>query len=159
MQLTEHVKLIWTEWFWCDWYSVPQWSRNADPYRPDPLAQIIFQTTMKSFHTLCTHSGDAIAVVKRGLGLKMRGFDEESGWQIDKELTQAAGEADEQLRGNDLRLLAEGVVHAGVDLEYGVRAWCALERCYLPSACMCTESSRLCHRMRCESVAHIVVAC
>ena len=34
----------------------------------------------------------------------------------------------------ELRPSAESAVQAGVDLEYGVRAWCALERCYLPSA-------------------------
>ena len=144
-QLTEHLDSITDPLFWCDWYCVPQWSRNTDPYPPDPMAITIFLTTMKSFHRLCAYSQTALAVVKRGDGLKMRGFDKQRGWQIDQEMLADAEEADALIRqvrdtarakGSRLQLreVTAEAVGCGVDLEYGVRAWCALERCYLPAA-------------------------
>ena len=64
-QLIEHMPLIVTNHFWCDWYCVPQWSRSTMLQSPDPLAVMIFKTTMKSFHRLCTHASDGLPVVKR----------------------------------------------------------------------------------------------
>ena len=139
-QLSEHIDAIQTPWFWCDWYCVPQWSRNPDPYPVDPLAVTIFLTTMKSFHRLCAQSTSAFAVVKRVTGLKMRGFDTERGWSIDDDLLAYAAKAEELSvkakphgERNVLRCASE-MSTVGVDLEYGIRAWCALERCYLPAA-------------------------
>lgn len=140
-QLTEHLHAVTTEYFWLDWFCVPQWSRTDEWL--DPIAIMIFEVTMRSFQKLCVHSTTSLAVVKRCAGLKMRGFDTEKGWQIDDELAEHAQDADRQLEtqfgkkahdGQILRQLAEAVEAAGVDLEYGVRAWCALERCYLPAA-------------------------
>ena len=144
-QVTEHLNSLQDPYFWADWYCVPQWSRNADPYPADPVATTIFLMTMKSFHRLCAFSASALAVVKRGVGLKMRGFDMEAGWQIDDEMLSDAAEAETSIeQGREksaakstpllLKSLTEELACTGVDLEYGVRAWCALERCYLPAA-------------------------
>ena len=65
-QLSEHMHMIVTEHLWCDWYCVPQWSRSTKLNLPDPLAIMIFHTTMNSFHRLCTHAFDAIAAVSTG---------------------------------------------------------------------------------------------
>ena len=46
---------------------------------------------------------------------------------------QAAGEAKTYSSSDSLLKLAQPVATIGVDLEYGIRAWCALERCYLPN--------------------------
>ena len=133
-QLSEHMHMIVTEHLWCDWYCVPQWSRSTKLSLPDPLATMIFQTTMNSFHRLCTHASDTLAVVKRSTStLKMRGFDKTLGWQIDLELLSSAADADRQLKANELQPFAATASKVGIDLEYGVRAWCALERCYLPA--------------------------
>ena len=147
-QVTEHLHNLTDPYFWADWYCVPQWSRNTSPYPADPMATTIFLMTMKSFHQLCAFSTSALAVVKRGVGLKMRGFDMEAGWQIDDELLSDAAEAETSIKSTTqarekntekrtpllLMPLTEQLACTGVDLEYGVRAWCALERCYLPAA-------------------------
>ena len=44
-QITEHLDLIADPYFWCDWYSVPQWSRKALPHPQDPMSITIFQMT------------------------------------------------------------------------------------------------------------------
>ena len=69
----------------------------------------------------------------------------EAGWQIDDEMLSDAAEAETSIeQGREksaakstpllLKSLTEELACTGVDLEYGVRAWCALERCYLPAA-------------------------
>ena len=46
---------------------------------------------------------------------------------------QAAAQAKTYSSNDSLLKLAQPVATIGVDLEYGIRAWCALERCYLPN--------------------------
>ena len=75
----------------------------------------------------------------------MRGFDIKDGWQIDAEILKHAKDTEEYLtshrasrkrHGISLRLveLSKPLADADIDVEYAVRAWCALERCFLPSA-------------------------
>jgi len=62
-QLTEHLHAVTTEYFWLDWFCVPQWSRTDEWL--DPIAIMIFEVTMRSFQKLCVHSTTSLAVVKR----------------------------------------------------------------------------------------------
>ena len=79
---------------------------------------MIFQTTMNSFHKLCTHASDSLAVVKRSTPtLKMRGFDEKVGWQIDDDLLSTAAEADLQLKVDELAPLAKKTSEVGIDVK------------------------------------------
>ena len=49
-----------------DWWSMPQWSRNADwPGGPDPFSEAIFQANMQSFHKQCFLATSALCLLKR----------------------------------------------------------------------------------------------
>lgn len=92
-----------------------------------------FKLTMVSFHKLCFCSSTAILVFKRAdKGLTTRGWDAEMGRDFGRQLMEAvepmgAGPMRESLVG-----LVGEIESIGLDLEYAIRAWCVLERCYLP---------------------------
>ena len=127
---------------------MPQWSRNCEP--PDPLSTNIFLSTMRSFHKLCFCSGAALLIFKRGGGvrdiaepgslipsssLSLRGFDAERGRNFSAELRQLLAEATSSLSARaaeSLQVAIKAVDEVGIDLEYAIRAWCVLERCYIP---------------------------
>ena len=147
------TSLITRLWFrarrWLDWYSVPQWSRACEP--PDPLAIQIFGSTMKSFHKLCFCSDSAFIIFKRGGGLtthiadpgsripggsvSLRPHDPEKGQDFVAELRLLLDEAAEIVDEASVATLSASITalqEVGIDLEYAIRAWCVLERCYLP---------------------------
>lgn len=135
-QIIEHIDLVETPKLWCDWWCVPQWSRRNDHIcGPDEKAQIIFQTTMATFHQLCFLATSSLCIVKRtvqcglwfgscNLGDMLRTHAD----RVDRALEAVGAE------GSQLHALINVAEYESVDLEYAARAWCALERCYLPVA-------------------------
>lgn len=114
-QITENLGTIETDWMRVDWWC-----------------------TMASFQKLCAHSHSAIAVVKHPpTGLTMRGYDKEKGSDIGAEITACTQKVVKDMSkkaGAILTKLSEEICGAGLDFEYSIRAWCCLERCYLPAA-------------------------
>mmetsp|Transcript_35040 Transcript_35040/g.73677 ORF Transcript_35040/g.73677 Transcript_35040/m.73677 type:complete len:748 (-) Transcript_35040:2-2245(-) len=134
-KITGHVSLINTPYVWLDWWCVPQWSRLPDAAGgPDSRANLIFASTMASFHKLCFAAAAAMCIVKRTEGPKLL-FG--AGDDLGAALRADAVAAERALRSVSappagLEAVVDHIEACGVDLEYAVRAWCALERCYLP---------------------------
>ena len=105
---------------------------------------------MKSFHKLCFCSNDAFLIFKRGGGLRdiappgsripggsvtLRPFDEERGQDFVADLRRLQIKAGLELDAASVATLGQSITaieEVGIDLEYSIRAWCVLERCYLP---------------------------
>jgi hypothetical protein len=94
---------------------------------------MIFEVVMRSFPVLCFQAISSLVVLKR----KPRGLlfaDEDLGASLRELVTTV--ERTLVLMGKvapeSLSTLVASMEEIGLDLEYAVRAWCALERCYMP---------------------------
>ena len=70
LQITEGLACVSTPFMWLDWYCAPQWSREgADAFatgKPQhELTMRLFKATLRSFHKLCFHASDALALLRR----------------------------------------------------------------------------------------------
>jgi hypothetical protein len=91
-----------------------------------------FRLTMVSFHKLCFCSSSAMLVFKRAdSGLTTRGWDAENGRDFGRQLREAIAPIGAE-EGEALLAMVSEIEAIGIDLEYAIRAWCVLERCYLP---------------------------
>lgn len=133
-KICEHIEAIETPWVWCDWWCVPQWSRGDGWVGgPDLLSLSIFKATMASFHQICYLASDAFCLCKR---LQHHGLyfgEHDLGARLRRLVSNVdAALAVVHTKGSRLPTLLDEVELCSIDLEYAVRAWCALERCYLP---------------------------
>jgi len=129
-QLTEHLDRVSTRFLWLDWFCVPQWSRDWSA-----VSQSIFAQTMVSFHSLCFNAADALVVLKRrDSGITMAEEDLGAVLVLEAEAAQQTFEAAGlKTTHAPLPSITSRICEVGLDLEYAIRAWCALEKTYLPN--------------------------
>ena len=161
---TENLDGVTTPWIWVDWYCVPQWSRQTTPpdsiaVRIFSVTMANFHNICQgavSALAVVKRSKPGLRMREWEAGYLILSLAKMSDTFIDDNLDQARAAGD----ATRLTQLAEEVAQVNLqcssaffhsqqtirhiiptpgaqvdaDLEYSIRAWCALERCFLPDA-------------------------